>query len=81
MRVLDLYCGAGGAAMGYYRAGFEVVGVDIAPQRNYPFDFIQGDALAILPTIARHFDVIHASPPCQVLRYWQRSIPITITPI
>lgn len=55
--------------MGYARAGFEVVGVDIEPQKNYPFEFIQGDALdpAWLSYDDRgsHFDAIHASPPCQ----------------
>lgn len=65
MRILDLFCGAGGAGMGYHRAGFEVVGVDINPQPNYPFEFHQGDALAFLIERGHEFDAIHASPPCQ----------------
>jgi DNA (cytosine-5)-methyltransferase 1 len=64
-RLLDLFCGAGGAAMGYYRAGFEVVGVDIAKQPRYPFTFVQGDALEYAAKYGHQFDVIHASPPCQ----------------
>jgi DNA (cytosine-5)-methyltransferase 1 len=65
MRLLDLFCCAGGAAMGYHRAGFEVVGVDINPQPRYPFEFHQGDALEYLAAHGHEFDVIHASPPCQ----------------
>jgi DNA (cytosine-5)-methyltransferase 1 len=64
-RLLDLFCGAGGAAMGYHRAGFDVLGVDIAPQPHYPFAFLQGDALEYLGAHGAEYDVIHASPPCQ----------------
>jgi len=66
MRLLDLYCGAGGAAMGYHQAGFDqIIGVDLKPQKNYPFDFIQADALSYLAVHGGDYDFIHASPPCQ----------------
>src|ERR1017187_2334036 len=62
LRVLDLFCGAGGASAGCYRAGFDVTGVDLAPQRHYPFRFVQADAVTF-PLDG--FDLIHGSPPCQ----------------
>lgn len=66
-RVLDLFCGAGGAAMGYHRAwpDAEIVGVDIREQPNYPFTFWHANALSVLSQIGDEFDFVHASPPCQ----------------
>lgn len=73
-RLLDLFCGAGGAAVGYHRAGFEIVGVDVKPQPRYPFEFFHEDAMRVLDHLARHqcattlgynIHAIHASPPCQ----------------
>lgn len=70
-RLLDLFCGAGCAAKGYHDAGFEIVGIDINPQPNYPYQFIQADAVELLRdgfigwTYVSEFAAIHASPPCQ----------------
>ncbi len=81
-RLLDLFCGAGGAAMGYSRAGFDVVGVDIKPQPNYPFEFAQDGASSVLSRLLvdgdwnewhlGDFDAIHASPPCQAFTAYRR---------
>ena len=71
-KLLDLFCGGGGCSMGYHLAGFEVVGVDINPQKRYPFEFHQEGALTYLRQYGHEFDAIHASPPCQchsVLRH------------
>ena len=64
-QLLDLFCGAGGCAMGYHLAGFDVTGVDLAPQKRYPFAFVQADALDYLAAHGHEYDAIHASPPCQ----------------
>lgn len=63
--LLDLFCGAGGAAMGYHRAGFRVIGMDIRPQPNYPFEFHQADVMDGLAWPMIELDAVHASPPCQ----------------
>jgi DNA (cytosine-5)-methyltransferase 1 len=66
-KLLDLFCGAGGCSVGYHRAGFDVVGVDIEDHPDYPYALIVADAMEILADAdyLRQFDAIHASPPCQ----------------
>ena len=66
---LDLFCGGGGACIGMQQAGFEVVGIDIKPHKNYPGHFIQAD-IHDLPVSIDDFDLIWASPPCQL---WSNS--------
>lgn len=65
MRLLDLFCGAGGAGYGYMLAGFTVFGVDLKAQPRYPSHFLQADVLGLDLEWVRSFDAIHASPPCQ----------------
>ena len=71
-RLLDLFCCQGGASVGYARAGFDVVGVDIDPQSRYPFEFHQADALKFLMEHHEEFDAFHASPPCQAFTNAQK---------
>ncbi|POG47227.1 DNA cytosine methyltransferase [Streptomyces sp. ZL-24] len=65
LTVLDACCGAGGLSMGYYLAGYDVVGVDLHPMPNYPFTFHQADALDFVAKHGADFDLIHGSWPCQ----------------
>ena len=67
MKLLDLYCGVGGASAGYAAAGFEVTGIDLKHGKRYPYTYIKGDVLQYLKDFdfLQSFDVIHASPPCQ----------------
>ncbi|GAA5046585.1 DNA (cytosine-5)-methyltransferase 1 [Thermocatellispora tengchongensis] len=87
-RVLDAFCGVGGATRGYQLAGFYVVGVDIRPQRRYCGDeFVRGDAVRFIRAHGHEFDFIHTSPPCQAHstltlgtnqgRTYQELIPVT----
>jgi len=64
-RLLDLFCGVGAASVGYHRAGFDVIGVDIHPQPDYPFTFHRADAIETAYFHGAEYDAIHASPPCQ----------------
>jgi len=89
-KLLDLFCGAGGAAKGYHRAGFDVYGVDIKPQPHYPYPFLQMDALEAIDRLIHgegltfsngetlylsDFAAFHASPPCQGYTFMNNRYP------
>lgn len=86
-KLLDLFCGQGGAAAGYDAAGFEVWGVDIDPQPKYPYAFIRADALGVLRdnSFMVQFAAVHASPPCQAYsnaqKIQKRDHPELIAPV
>lgn len=88
-KMLDLFCCEGGAAQGYHRAGFDVTGVDVAPQSRYPFRFYEADALEFLRLLIHgvvgDWDAIHASPPCQdyskAMRHLTGGYPRLIDPV
>lgn len=65
--VYDVCCGVGGASMGYRRAGFNVIGIDLNAQPDYPFEFHQMDVRHLIGAQLRWGGAafIHFSPPCQ----------------
>lgn len=66
IKLLDAFCGAGGCSVGYARAGFDVVGVDFHQQRHYPYRLYVDEAIEFILKHGHKYDVIHASPPCQI---------------
>ena len=72
--LIDAYCCQGGASKGYADAGFRVIGIDKDPQPRYPYEFIQGDVLDVLPRLLATLPVaaLGGSPPCQAYTLCQR---------
>jgi DNA (cytosine-5)-methyltransferase 1 len=65
VKLLDLFCGAGGASTGYHNAGFDVTGLDVKHGKRYPFTYLRMSIEQVTQDMLSEFDVIHASPPCQ----------------
>lgn len=65
MKLLDLFCGAGGASTGYHKAGFSVTGLDVKHGKRYPFTYLRMSIEEVTQDFISEFDVVHASPPCQ----------------
>ena len=80
-RLLDLFCGEGGAGMGYHLAGFDVTGVDTAAARlkHYPFRHYRADAIEYLLEHGHEYDTIHASPPCTGYSRGTAAVPDRLT--
>lgn len=85
-RLLDAFCGEGGASVGYHRAGFDVVGVDLSAKalRRYPFPSVRADAVWFIREHGHEFDIVAGSPPCKahndLQRQWKRDHPNLIPP-
>ena len=71
MKMLDLFCGAGGASVGYARAGFEVIGLDIKHGKRYPYKYLRQSIEEVTLEMLNDFDFVHASPPCQTFSITQ----------
>jgi DNA (cytosine-5)-methyltransferase 1 len=71
VKLLDLFCGAGGASKGYALAGFEVTGIDLKHGKRYPFTYQRRDFNTVTVEELQEYDVIHASPPCQTFSITQ----------
>lgn len=83
MIAIDLFCKAGGASEGLVNAGFSVIGVDIEPQPNYPYDFVQSDVFDFYKShqkIFKEAGFIWASPPCQAFTAYKRSKNVKDSP-
>lgn len=64
-KLLEVYCSAGGSSVGYQRAGWEVDGVDIMPQRHFPFRFFKADAVEFIYEHGHRYDAIVGGPVCK----------------